>query len=566
MSLLPPVRRAAAVLFCAATVCGAAQHEQVIDLSPGWNAVYLEVTPKDGDPASVFEGLPLEMVWAYFPSTGPTEFIADPEEGLWNVPGWHVYLPDHREDAALTNLHAVIAPRAYLIKLGGETPATWTVTGKLAHRAPDWIPGGNTLAGLPVDPERTVNFGSFFHPSDAHRNQPYHRLTPEGTWVRAHNSTPISRGEAYWIHSTSASAFHGPLGVTAETGRSLDYGENTADREVRLRNHSQWPTTASLAVTNDLPLLLAQPGESGRTEWEPLNGHEIALDPGEERALRVGLDRSGLAGPVSGVLTVTGADTRHDLPVEAFEPGGASLQGDGFSPAGDTRHTGLWIGTVTVNAVGDANAQDPTDPQPTPADFSKRVIIHVDAGGAAHLLKEAILLWQDGETAEDTGETLAPGQYVLISDHDLIPHYKGSVLRDGRPFGHRVSAATFDYEGTDLLMRGAFGDALLADIAVARDLPTNPFRHTFHPDHNHLDNEQQPRGDTSVGREEVWPVYREIELVFEDDASTASVSGRRAARGIYRETLSNLHREPIHLRGTFELRRANPIAELNPQP
>ncbi len=542
----------------------AGTHTQSFTLSPGWNAVYLEVTPHERDPADVFDGVPVEMVWAYFPPTGPTEFIADPDEGLWNVPGWHVFLPEKRDDAALTNLHAVIAPRAYLVKLGGDAPAVWEVAGTPAHRAPDWVPGGHTLAGLPVDPETTVNFGSFFHASPAHRNQPYHRLTPEGAWVRAHNSTLVNRGEAYWIHTAGFSAYHAPLEAEPGSGATLDFGESGVERTLRLTNHTDWTATVDLGV-NDFPLLLAETS-GGQTTWSEADEAKLEIPAGGERTLRLGLDRSALAGEARGVLRVAGADIVHWIALEAEEPE-AGTGPQGIGPAGNAPHAGLWIGSVTVNAVSDVNdPDDPAEPRPTPAEFSKRIMVHVDAGGEARLLKEAILLWQDGEDDPVTGETVVPGRYVLLTDHDLIPNFRGSVLRDGRPFGHRVSAASFDFEGTELAMRGAFGDALLADIEVARDLPTNPFRHGFHPDHNHRDAENQPLGDTSVGREEVWPVYREVELVFDETESTGSSSGRPAAHGTYRETLTNLHRDPIRLRGTFELRRVNPIAELNPQP
>ena len=563
---LPPARRAAVFLLSfAAAFCGAAQHEQVIDLSPGWNAVYLEVTPHERDPASVFDGVPVEMVWAYFPPTGPTEFIADPDEGLWNVPGWHVYLPEHREDAALTNLYAVIAPRAYLIKLGGDAPVAWTVAGTPAQRAPDWVPGGHTLAGLPVDPDTTVNFGSFFHASPAHRNQPYHRLTPEGAWVRAHNSTPVNRGEAYWIHTAGPSAYHAPLEAEPGSGATLDFGESGVERTLRLTNHTDWTATVDLGVSG-FPLLIGE-SSGGRTSWSAADETTLEIPAGVERTLRFGLDRSALAGEARGVLRVAGADIVHWIALEAEEPASGGAGPQGIGPAGNAPHAGLWIGSVTVDAVSDVNDPgDPAAPRPTPAEFSKRIMVHVDASGVARLLKEAILLWQDGEDDPVTGETVVPGRYVLLTDHDLIPNFRGSVLRDGRPFGHRVSAASFDFEGTELEMRGAFGDALLADIAVTRELPTNPFRHAFHPDHNHRDAENQPLGDTSVGREEVWPVYREVELVFDDAGTTGSSRNRPAANGTYRERLTNLHRDPIHLRGTFELRRVNPIAELNPQP
>jgi hypothetical protein len=36
--------------------------------------------------------------------------------------------------------------------------------------------------------------------------------------------------------------------------------------------------------------------------------------------------------------------------------------------------------------------------------------------------------------------------------------------------------------------------------------------------------------------------------------------------GAYRETISGIHKHPIHVRGTFQLARVSSIPELNPSP
>ncbi len=540
---------------------------QTFDLEPGWNSVFLEVQPENPAPAEVFADLPVEMVWTFFPASGSTEFIADPDEDLWNLPGWHVFIPEGREDSVLTNLHAIPGGRAYLLRIESDEPATWEVEGVPVHRPPEWEPDAYTLAGLPVNPGQTVNFGAFFSPSPAHHNQPFYRLTPEGEWVRAHNSAVIERGEAYWIFTDRASSYAAPLEVELETGRSLDFGESATERLVHLENHTDWPVTVTFAHSGTFPLLRGFANEHGTTQWEDLDGFTLSLEPGERRSIRTGLDRSAIAGEAGGVLEIAAGDILHRIPVEAEELTGAGPLAFPAEESNGAVFGGLWVGTVTVDAVNDVNdPEDTTIPRPAPATFSKRIIVHVDASGASRLLKEAILLWQDGEAGESTETPDVPGRYVLISDHDLIPHYRGAALRDGRPFGYRVSAATFDFEGDSLDMSGTFGSELSAAIPLARDHATNPFRHRFHPGHNHLDLDGNPLDDVSVGREEVWSVDREIFLHFDKPASGSPLDGHSRLRGEYRETLTNLHRNPIYLRGEFELRRINPIRELNPEP
>ncbi len=544
-----------------------AASEQVIELSPGWNAVYLEVQPEPRTPEDVFSDLPLEMAWSFFPAIGSTEFIADPNEGLWNVPGWHVYLPEAREDSVLTNLYAVVGGRSYLLKVAGEETVEWTVEGEPVHRVPEWESDGFTLSGLPVNPEGSTNYGSYFRASDAHRNHPFYRLNPDGEWVRSFNSTLLRRGEAYWIFAERASSFHAPLVADPENGRSIDFGESGSERSLDLGNLTDWSVEVQLAHDDEFPLVRGYSDGEGGTQWESFDTHTVTLEPGEQRTVRFGVRRSEIEGErAQGVLVVSGGDVEHRIPLRVEEPS-VRISGE-VQPLGsdgdETVYAGLWIGTVEVDAVSDVNEADET-PRETPATFTKRIIVHVDDSGTPRLLKEAILLWQDGEPGEEVDDPAVPGRYVLVSDHELIPFFKGASIRDGRPFGLRVSAASFDFEGTELEMAGRFGDDLEVDIHVPRDLPTNPYRHRFHPDHNHLDHEGAPLGEVSVAREEVWPVERKIRLAFETSDDGSPEGGHARAGGVYYETLDNLHHESIHLRGEFTLRRVNAITALNPE-
>jgi hypothetical protein len=144
---------------------------QSITLKPGWNAVFLEVQPEPRTPVAVFQGVPVESVWTWHERSSPVEFIQDPAEGLWGKPGWNVYYKTPR-DAFLTNLYAIQANRAYLVKLGGTQQVTWTVSGRPAPPRIAWVPDSFNLVGLPVDPAAPPSFQSFFAPSSAHAGQP----------------------------------------------------------------------------------------------------------------------------------------------------------------------------------------------------------------------------------------------------------------------------------------------------------------------------------------------------------------------------------------------------------
>jgi hypothetical protein len=87
---------------------------------------------------------------------------------------------------------------------------------------------------------------------------------------------------------------------------------------------------------------------------------------------------------------------------------------------------------------------------------------------------------------------------------------------------------------------------------IAPDDPLNPFRHKFHPDHD----------DPS----ESYEVTRNIALEFTSNVAEASLMagwGDTDIGGVYREVLTGLHKQEIHVKGTFLLHRISQIGQLN---
>jgi hypothetical protein len=160
------------------------------------------------------------------------------------------------------------------------------------------------------------------------------------------------------------------------------------------------------------------------------------------------------------------------------------------------------------------------------------------------------LLWRQGETEQD-------GDYVLVTDPKVLARLLAET--DGPPSGRRLSTAAIDFEGSSLPMRGdlAPGKVAWATVEVPADLPTNPFRHPYHPDH---DNRGEDGGTLSEGKGEVFAVTRQIELAF--DGTPTDAGPAPSLEGKYRETLTGLHRRPIVVSGRLSLRRAAVIPEI----
>ena len=94
-------------------------------------------------------------------------------------------------------LFAVQANRAYLLKIDGNQPVTWTVTGTPEVQNYRWAPDSFNLVGFPVDPQQQPTFGQFLAPSPAHAGQPIYRLVA-GQWQEVTSpfgtADPVGRG------------------------------------------------------------------------------------------------------------------------------------------------------------------------------------------------------------------------------------------------------------------------------------------------------------------------------------------------------------------------------------
>ena len=93
--------------------------------------------------------------------------------------------------------------------------------------------------------------------------------------------------------------------------------------------------------------------------------------------------------------------------------------------------------------------------------------------------------------------------------------------------------------------------------------PLNPFVHIYHPDHNNLD--ERYSAILTEGKES-YSFSRSIQLQFSSqDPDNLSIPGWGDNRigGVYRETISGVHKSPLYLEGTFTLTRASTTTELN---
>lgn len=222
---------------------------QTIQLEAGWNAVYLEIEPLKGEPSALFAGTPIEIAAAYFRPVTAMEFIDSPTDVLPDRKGWNVWYAPAREDALLSNLHAIQAHHAYLLYT--ETAYTWALRGTPFHASAQWHPNAFSLVGFPIDAAEQPTVANFFAGSAAHNPLKIYRLV-NGSWALITNPSQVMMkpGAAYWVYSKGASGFRGPLTVDFKTRAAggLVFKDAADTKQLEIRNVSSFPQDLTLTL------------------------------------------------------------------------------------------------------------------------------------------------------------------------------------------------------------------------------------------------------------------------------------------------------------------------------
>lgn len=566
---------AALLLGAVAVQAQVATYQQTIELQPGWNSIWVQVEPEANHMSEVFANLPVASVWRWIPTEAGARFIQDPAEGLENVEGWFAWFPEPRPEAFLSNLFRINANTAYLVRLEGSQPRQIVLEGRPQLVPLRWQTDAFTLIGLPVAPVNAPTFGEFFANSQAHQGQPIYRLGANGQWqVVNPATTPIREGEAYWVYTEGNSRYQGRLDVVLDQGESVEFAAAVDEIRFVLRNRSDLPGTFLVRRLggNSMPIAFRnEDSETGDVGW-PFLPDSLVLDapPLDNVFLTLGaVRREFTASRMEQILEVTDEfGERRLLHVggNTLQPFVAPVRGSSGRTADAVSLAGLWLGEVEIDAVSESQ-QAGVVPEPAPQSFSQRFLIHVDSSGQARLIKDVIQMWQEGVVAPSAAdpsrnEVVESGRYVLLTDPGLIGLFTGSVNRDGASVGQRFSTVAYDFEGDSQLFDGEFGPGsqLSTTLVIEPDLPTNPFLHRFHPDHDNRDPQ------FLNFQAEAYQVVRELRLIFalEDPlGSTPPGCGETIVGGFFEESITGLHKNAIFTSGQFRFRRISSVPVLN---
>jgi hypothetical protein len=564
---------------------------QTVTLSAGWNAVWLEVEPTYGptetragqtkDPADVFTNPAIDIVATPKPLAGSVEFFAADPESIPSSGGVTEFNQDEWQQwkrvdpAGSSNLPAVFGNWPYLIHTTGSATVTLTLTGKVRFFRPKWTPDRYNLIGFGLEGTRT--FVDFFGPSGTtHPTDRIFTLNPNGTWTKVVPSQAMASNKAYWIFSSGASNYMGPVALNfdratstgildfAGPGDALKVGSESLDLKeltfTNLANSSATPTATAVSADPSLLLYRVTPNSSslGYTRGNGFLAAFIPVPSQQDVTLTIGAKRTFTDDSRHISLyriraSSTGASFY--LPVSAIR---SELQqpAGGGAPAGSL--TGLWVGDVAVNRATSIVVNGaPT--QPTTGTASLRIVMHSDSAGIVRLLSQVTLM------QTKTGNPDGSGVPVLVVNPAKIPFFEGIKTRNGKRVGVRIESVAYDmprsasaWSGPDLItfanrppslqeiydfvrpMTGAIGQTVTATISLDPFHRSNPLRHVYHQDLG-----KGPK------------ITRSMTIAFDPAGASGDVLS-----GTFTEVVQGLIKDNLTLTGRINLRRVSDVGTL----
>lgn len=569
---------------------------QSFALKAGWNAVYLHVDASHDTLENLIAAdldNPIIEVWLWAPPASTLQFLQSPQLPVENAQ-WLSWVRNSQDTQPLQRL---VGNVACLVRVATNVANyTWTLKGRPVPPSYEWTTTGLNLLGFPTVPTGAPSFENFFaHAPDLRLNAEIYRynggdLGPGNpTRVYALRTTFVNRGQAFWIRAgTVFNRYFAPF-ETVISGSGVRYGDNLNTVGFRLRNL----TATNLGVT--VRLLASETPPSGQTSiagtpplWVrgalnttnltynysslPTDGtHVWTLGPqgqdGSDIEVVLALDRTAMGGEpgqlFAGVLRFTDAlgFSQVDVPVSAL--------------AADT--SGLWVGAAAVQQVGQylkSYATDAsgalatsngayvvsslnTDMASVPREFPLRLIVHnPGAGGQARLLQRVFV-----------GVDAATNPVVATTESALNPAFLSQARRmSAAHLPWTANNASWAFDGP-LARVTNITTTVTLDYA---DQASNPFLHTYHPDHDNLDATFKNR--LAQGAES-YSVRRQITLeVQPPEGGVAGLAANgQSLSGIYHETVTleglargggNVDSRVFHVRGVFNLNRISDVSTL----
>ena len=587
----PPFIRAAGapVILCAA-LCALAPRAsaqcaaQGITLKPGWNAIYVEVSPEE-DAGAVFANWPVDSVGVYDPAAflATRQFDADGgTDGLVSSPilMWN---REYREASSVSRIPAGVVCLCFNTNLTATGTFSTNLVGVPAAPRMTWHRSGGgdevlNYFGFSVAPGSAVGPGAYLAGFPELAGGSLLRIggkSREDPPVRlpVYSNDTVGDGAVLLVGANAPSDWSGALYVSPMDG--LDFGTNGTLRTLAVRNDGGAPRTVALELHRAvaeldarLPfgaaLLVWRDADTARTNaaWNALEAFgtiaEKRLAAGETWTVQVGLDRTKIPeGLVQGIpfgALLRAIDVDGGTGMKAVVPLRAETSGADASRT--AWPAGLWVADVALDTVDFESAENPAL---AGGSLKLRLPLHVDGEGKVRLLQRVVAAGEvDANGALSyrlyAGEAEPPStaRQALRISSAVLPTETPVVEANSSLFGDGVGFATFQF-------------------TVEADGATSLLRHPYHPQHDGLRwdfKTAAPSGDDFDNykgevKPELFSVENKIAISLDLSPGAAQWDPQNSVSGQCYWTFSGLRREgPLVASGPLTLTRVSQLADI----
>jgi hypothetical protein len=472
--------------------------EESYDLAAGWNLIQVPLEPIEKDAAKALAGVDWVSLWSWLPDI-PFGNSAD-RGGRWLV----LY---QGEPAFLNNLVSFSGPASYAIL--ARSAGTLRIRGTLRGSLRSLRGFAFHLFGPNVPSSSPPSVAAYFSRPGVLESIGDLYEHAGGAYRKVGSGEALRRGAAYWLRTAQDVPAPDPMRIVTGLG-GLRFNPQTTLQDIELDlGVGAGGGAGGIAEPRRLDLrTIPSLDSTGAADWLDLQKPDgtfaplavdtaIEVDPLATRA------RITLRARQEGAVT-PGA-VQKALAVEVTGSTGSVLVGADLELV---TLKGRWTGEAFLTEV-------------------ERPSFHGGGFAPAASLPVSLIL-----------EVPAAGQ------PRLLPCLELNGNRDGRNIRYRMNAALFPDPVTLLgtvATDGKSGTLRGASILDPRH-PLNPYRHHYHPEHA-----------------EGFAVDRKVTLRFGatlpgspgPDSPLATVG---VLSGVYEEEINGLSREPIRVRGSFQLR------------
>lgn len=548
-------------------------------LRGGWNSIYLQGDATHTTIDNIFAGATSVIsVWRWNPNPNPAQFKASSILPTASSPEWSVWV---KGDVTQTTLTSLIGQTAYLVRCTGLPADTYqvSITQRILPPRSTWVRNGANFLGFPSTEGTTApTFTSYFatFPAAIASNARVYKYIGgdigPGNPVQIYSPSTekIDRTQAYWFEAAVVGDFYAPLEITPSASDGLSFGRTGSFMTVRVRNRTSAAVTVTIAPVDSVaePAAPSTGAAGASSSGSSTAGNLTALAPvpmirrtfNSATATNTDTAITGSYTEVIPALSEVQLTVGVDRSKMTAVAGTAYASFLRFTDSGGLMNillpctsrvanlAGLWVGDVQVSGVTPTGAGSAGTS--TARAFPLRVIIHVDNTGVARLLSQVYV-----------------GKLAGSADALGLCTREPALQADQKQYAVRLSAGHLPLDLVALSSAGSFELGKYMDIVVPLSFndPTNPFVHTYHPDHDNRD--ARFSAYTSPGVES-YTVTRTMRFAFRDAASmlgndpNAALVGSSRMVGAYSESITGLHRQTLTVSGSFELRRLNEIGEL----